>query len=72
MNWESTEEPFFITLEKYKEKYKNDRKISIIVSVYNVENYLRQCLDSILNQTYQDLGKNCAALRYCSPSSRTL
>jgi len=26
--------------------------ISVIVPVYNVEQYLRQCLDSILNQTY--------------------
>ena len=28
--------------------------ISIVVPVYNVENYLRMCLDSILNQTYQN------------------
>lgn len=28
--------------------------ISIIVPVYNVENYLRQCIESILNQKYQD------------------
>ena len=28
--------------------------ISIIVPIYNVENYLRQCLDSIQNQTYQN------------------
>lgn len=27
--------------------------ISIIVPIYNVENYLRQCLDSIQNQTYK-------------------
>ena len=27
-------------------------KIAIIVPIYNVENYLRECLDSILNQTY--------------------
>ena len=30
-------------------------KISIIVPIYKVESYLRQCLDSILNQTYQNL-----------------
>ena len=29
--------------------------ISIIVPVYNVEQYLRKCLDSIINQTYRDL-----------------
>ena len=28
--------------------------ISIIVPIYNVENYLRQCLDSIVSQTYQN------------------
>lgn len=27
-------------------------KLSVIVPVYNVEPYLRKCLDSILNQTY--------------------
>ena len=29
--------------------------ISVIVPVYNVEKYLRQCLDSIINQTYRNL-----------------
>lgn len=29
--------------------------ISVIVPVYNVEQYLRQCLDSILNQTYPEI-----------------
>ena len=29
--------------------------ISIIVPVYNVEKYIRKCLDSIVNQTYKDL-----------------
>lgn len=29
-------------------------KISIIVPVYNAEKYLRQCLDSILNQSFKD------------------
>ena len=29
--------------------------ISIIVPVYKVEPYLRQCVDSILGQTYRDI-----------------
>ena len=29
--------------------------ISVIVPVFNVELYLRKCLDSIINQTYRDL-----------------
>lgn len=34
-------------------------KISIIVPVYNVEPYLRQCLDSLINQTYQNIEIIC-------------
>ena len=30
-------------------------KISIIIAVYNVEKYLKQCLDSLVNQTLQDI-----------------
>lgn len=30
-------------------------KVSVIVPVYNVENYLRKCLDSLVNQTLQNL-----------------
>ncbi len=33
--------------------------ISIIIPVYNVEKYLRECLDSILNQTFQDFEIIC-------------
>lgn len=29
--------------------------VNVIVPVYNVETYLRQCVDSIINQTYQNL-----------------
>ena len=32
----------------------NSELISIIVPIYNVEKYLRQCLNSIQNQTYQN------------------
>lgn len=30
-------------------------KISIIIPVYNIEKYIRECLDSVVNQTYKDL-----------------
>lgn len=34
-------------------------KVSIIVPVYNVEQYLSRCLDSIINQTFQNLEIIC-------------
>ena len=34
-------------------------KISIIVPVYNTEPYLEQCLDSIINQTLEDIEIIC-------------
>lgn len=34
-------------------------KVSVIVPVYNVENYLSKCLDSILNQTLKDMEIIC-------------
>lgn len=33
--------------------------ISIIIPVYNTENYLRQCLDSVIGQTYHNLEIIC-------------
>ncbi len=39
--------------------------ISIIVPIYNVENYLRQCLDSIMGQTYQNF--ECLLINDGSP-----
>ena len=29
--------------------------ISVIVPIYNVEDYLVKCIDSIINQTYKNL-----------------
>ncbi|MCI7292089.1 MAG: glycosyltransferase [Methanobrevibacter woesei] len=34
-------------------------KVSVIVPVYNVEKYLRDCLDSIVNQTLEDIEIIC-------------
>ena len=34
-------------------------KISVIVPVYNVEKYLKRCLDSIINQTFKDIEIIC-------------
>ena len=33
--------------------------ISVIIPVYNVEQYLRECLDSVVNQTFRDLEIIC-------------
>lgn len=41
--------------------------ISIIVPIYNVENYLRMCLDSIQNQTYQNF--ECLLINDGSPDN---
>ena len=31
------------------------RKLSVIVPVYNAEKYLEKCIESILNQTFNDI-----------------
>lgn len=33
----------------------NNILVSVIVPVYNVENYIEKCLESIVNQTYKNL-----------------
>ena len=32
-----------------------NKKVSIIIPVYNVSEYLERCLNSILNQTYDNI-----------------
>ena len=38
---------------------KNKPKISILVPCYNVEKYVRQCMDSVINQTLQEIEIIC-------------
>jgi glycosyltransferase involved in cell wall biosynthesis len=34
-------------------------KVSIVIPVYNVENYLKECLNSLINQTFKDIEIIC-------------
>ena len=34
-------------------------KVSVIIPVYNVEKYLRECLDSVIHQTLHDIEIIC-------------
>ena len=37
----------------------NNPKVSVIIPVYNTEKYLRECLDSVVNQTLRDIEIIC-------------
>ena len=52
------------SIQEVKQKFESNffehkPKVSVIVPVYNVENYLKECLDSILNQTFDDIEIIC-------------
>ena len=42
-----------------KNKQITQPKVSVIIPVYNVEKYLRECLDSVVNQTLKDIEIIC-------------
>src|SRR5699024_533579 len=45
---------------RLKERMKTPNgKISVVLAIYNVAPYLRQCLNSIVNQTYRNLEIIC-------------
>ena len=37
----------------------NSPKVSVVIPCYNVEKYLHQCLDSVINQTLKDIEIIC-------------
>ena len=43
----------------YKNKIDYEPKVSVIIPVYNTEKYLRQCLDSVVNQTLKEIEIIC-------------
>ena len=53
--------------------------VSVVIPVYNVEKYVEKCLDSVINQTYQNLeiiivndGSTDNSLSVCQGEWRTL
>ncbi len=64
---------------------RRDPKISVIVPVYNIENYIKRCIESIVRQTYNNLeiilvddgstddsGKICDKYAYCDRRIRVI
>ena len=59
-------------MEEYVNRHGSSGTVSVIVPVYNVEEYLPRCLESICGQTYEDLqiilvddGSTDGSLRIC-------
>lgn len=55
-------------LETYKDVQNGEvYKVSIIIPVYNVEKYIKECLDSVLHQTLKEIEVIC--INDCSPDN---
>lgn len=61
INFSSKENRIVFNSSSFKKLIKTFNKptISVIVPVYNVENYLKECLDSICNQSFRDIEIIC-------------
>ena len=58
LTWESLNLKRYIDEINFK-NYGKKNKVSVIIPVYNVELYLKECLDSIINQTLTDIEIIC-------------
>lgn len=43
------------TFVSYKDSMIKEIKVSVVISVYNIEKYVSQCLESVLNQSYKNI-----------------
>ncbi|MBF0834903.1 glycosyltransferase family 2 protein [Bacteroides acidifaciens] len=49
----------------------NDSLVSVITPIYNVENYLNECIDSLIRQTYTNLEIHQGRLRFSHKELKT-
>ncbi len=60
INVKNTEgDPDTVAQVVIQNQFNNTPKVSVIIPVYNVEQYLRECLDSVVNQTLKEIEIIC-------------
>lgn len=61
INWRFVfaQDPDFEPSDRYLNSFPFNPRVSVVVPVYNVEGYLKKCLDSIRNQTYKNIEVLC-------------